>query len=411
MSNLPVLWVPPVEPPSPEDRPPPPRGRRGLLLAAVAALVVPIAAWALMGGHGADRAPGPGTSGGSLPYLMSPEDKAAAKPAPPSGAPVGPAATTSPAPSAAPVESAATPAASSPTAPPLAAAPTPPAVTEPPATTPPATARAATPEPTGDGQGVRVIDMTKPNGGGHAVARPAVSLPDTAQQPTTRRPAPPPATTSTPPSATPAATAGSSPATPPPTSGESAAVAPPVSPAPSTPATSREAPVAPREAAPEKKTVARPPAHAPAKPAASGSSSSDFADRLATIRRAEEPPPRVLGAPPRNLEVPPSVADDEDTRIVTPSLPRDERYVPRRSRDADWDDDARLPPAGIPGDDPPPRRALRPFEGPDRMVRAGAPRGEDCHYHAYPTDDMAFHRDIRCHWHDDPNDPSIHYTR
>lgn len=401
MSNLPVLWVPPVEPPSPEDRPPSPRGRRGLLLAAVAALVVPVAAWALMGGHGTDRAPGPGTSGGSLPYLMSPEDKAAAKPATPSGAPVGPAASTSPAPSAAPVETAATPAASSPTPPPLAATPTPPTVTEPPATTP--IARTTTPEPTGDGQSVRVIDMTKPNGGGHAVARPAVSLPDGAQQPTTRRPAPAQAT----PAATDKGTAPSSAATgpssapPPPSSADGTAAASPASPALAQP----------REATPEKKTVARPPAHAPSKPAASGSSSSDFADRLATIRRAEEPPPRVLGAPPRNLEVPPSVADDEDTRIVTPSLPRDGRYVPRRSRDADWDDDARLPPAGIPGDDPPPRRALRPFESPDRMVRAGAPRGEDCHYHAYPTDDMAFHRDIRCHWHDDPNDPSIHYTR
>ena len=397
MSNLPVLWVPPVEPPSPEDRPPPPRGRRGLLLAAVAALVVPVAAWALMGGHGTDRAPGPGTSGGSQPYLMSTEDKAAAKPATPlpsaatapTTSPAAPAASTpSPTPSA-PVETAATPPAASTPTPPLAA--TAPTTTEPTPPAAPTIARGATPETGGDGQGVRVIDMTRPNGGSHAVARPAVSLPDTAREPTTRRPA----TAAT----TPSAPAAASPASPAPSSADGTAAAPPAS----------TTPAQPREAAPEKKTAARP--TTTPKPATSGPSSSDFADRLATIRRSEEAPPRVLGAPPRYLDVPPSVADEEDTRIVTPSMPRDERYAPRARRDADWDDDGRLPPAGIPGDDPPPRRALRPFDGPDRMVRAGAPRGENCHYHAYPSDDMAFHRDIRCHWHDDPNDPSIHYTR
>ena len=66
-----------------------------------------------------------------------------------------------------------------------------------------------------------------------------------------------------------------------------------------------------------------------------------------------------------------------------------------------------MPPAGIP--EAADRPALRSWDRPDRV--AGAPHGESCHYHLYPTDDMAFHREVRCHWHEDPRDPSIRYVR
>ncbi len=389
MSNLPVLWIPPIEPPSPDDRPPVPRRSRGRLLAAVAVLVVPLSAWALIGGGNRSGAPGPVTSGGSQPYLTT-DGKAPLKPDTlPTPTQTSPTTT-------APV--AASPSTEAPAASATSRTPSP---TEAPSATT-ATARPASPEGSSEGQGVRVIDMNKPNGGGHAIARPAVSLPDTAQAPTTRRPA---AATSQP--------VTSQPASPPPAS-SSTASAPPASPSASS--TEASAPIAPpRDQTTERKAATRQPSvTAPAGAAASSAGASDFADRLATMRRSEEGTPRVLGAPPRYLEVPPSVDDEEDTRVVTPSLPRDERYDRpkyRRDSDSNWDDEGPLPPAGIPGDDPAPRRTLRPYDTPDRIVRSGTPRGENCHYHAYPADDMPFHREVRCHWHEDPNDPSIHYTR
>ncbi|MER2605277.1 MAG: hypothetical protein ABTQ29_05570, partial [Siculibacillus sp.] len=49
MSNLPVLWIPPVNPPSPEDRPPRSNRLRGALLAAVALIAAPLLAWGVSG--------------------------------------------------------------------------------------------------------------------------------------------------------------------------------------------------------------------------------------------------------------------------------------------------------------------------------------------------------------------------
>ena len=54
---------------------------------------------------------------------------------------------------------------------------------------------------------------------------------------------------------------------------------------------------------------------------------------------------------------------------------------------------------------------LRPFEAPPREAMRREVRGENCHYHAWPTEDMAFHRGIRCHWHQDPGEPSLRYVR
>lgn len=384
MSNLPVLWIPPIEPPSPDDRPPTPRRSRGWLLATVALLVVPLSAWALIGGGTRDqKASAPTATASSQPNVTTEGTGPTKTDAPPPAAPTA----------ATPAPLATSPAAESP------AAPTSPRTTRATETPAPAPTAAEAEKPVSsavgaEGQGVRVIDMNKPNGGGHAVARPAVSLPNTTLQPTTRRPA---AVAAPQPPVTPPASAATAPSTnsPPPPIDASA-------PAAST-----------RDPTTDKKTLTRPaPVATPPKTVEPGAGASDFADRLATIRRSEETAPRVLGDPPRYLEVPPSIEDDEDTRIVTPSIPRDDRYDrPNRRRDSNWDDENRVPPAGIPEDDPPPRGALRPYDGPDRVVRSSAPRGENCHYHAYPADDMAFHRDVRCHWHEDPNDPSIHYTR
>lgn len=55
--------------------------------------------------------------------------------------------------------------------------------------------------------------------------------------------------------------------------------------------------------------------------------------------------------------------------------------------------------------------ALRSFEpSPQFQYRRG---GSDmgCHSHAFPTDDMRFHRDVQCHWHEDPADFSLRYVR
>ncbi|NLH79445.1 MAG: hypothetical protein GX458_01180 [Phyllobacteriaceae bacterium] len=137
--------------------------------------------------------------------------------------------------------------------------------------------------------------------------------------------------------------------------------------------------------------------------------SGDFADRLAAIRRSEarravevapravEAPSRVVvDPPPRQRVVRPQVVEED------PNVDEEVIVVPRRH----WslippffDERPRRP--ALPSYDPPPSR-----EAVDR-----APRGENCHYHAWPTEDMAFHRSVKCHWHRDPNDPSIRYVR
>lgn len=388
-SNLPVRWVPPITPPSPEDRPPRRSGRHGLLIAAAAIAVSTVAAVALMsGGAGSRVAEGPTTGGGNQPYLVTGA----------SATPEKPASTTSEKPATATSDVSATPA-----APPPSAA----RIVEPPAS-PTAAAPAAGPTPH---DGVRVIDLSK---------KPGEANPSTvARVPV--RPATSPASAAPRPAAPPRAASQEATAAPPPVT--PAPVPTPVAPTTTATRAAEPAPVpALRQTTdPAAATAAsseprrRPGTADGASPTSTTGDRGDFADRLATIRRseegavrrAEEPvAPRVLGAPPRWLEAPPSVADEEDTRIVTPPPMRE----PRRGWRRDWEEDGGpIPPAGI--DDEPARPALRSFDPPGRVARDRSRDGENCHFHAYPADDMAFHRDVRCHWHDDARDPSIRYVR
>lgn len=57
---------------------------------------------------------------------------------------------------------------------------------------------------------------------------------------------------------------------------------------------------------------------------------------------------------------------------------------------------------------------MRPFSSSPRYYYVqpmGPGGGDNCHYHAFPGDGMRFHREIRCHWHEDAGDPSIRYVR
>lgn len=68
------------------------------------------------------------------------------------------------------------------------------------------------------------------------------------------------------------------------------------------------------------------------------------------------------------------------------------------------------------GDGPVERRTvLRPYEPEPRIRTYTEPRahyaGQNCHFHAYPVEGMPFHRDVRCHWHRDADDPSLRYVR
>ncbi|WP_407050035.1 hypothetical protein [Methyloraptor flagellatus] len=68
------------------------------------------------------------------------------------------------------------------------------------------------------------------------------------------------------------------------------------------------------------------------------------------------------------------------------------------------------------GDRPVERRpVLRPYEPEPRIRTYAEPRthyaGQNCHFHAYPVEGMPFHRDVRCHWHRDADDPSLRYVR
>jgi hypothetical protein len=121
MSNLPVLWVPPVAPPDPDERPPKRRGNRGVLLAAAAIVGLPVLALAMQAAVSktpepaaiADvsapaaaapaaktaaedtriaTGPSPETSGGNQPYIAAPTPPAATAPAAPAPAATAPAA-------------------------------------------------------------------------------------------------------------------------------------------------------------------------------------------------------------------------------------------------------------------------------------------------------------------------------
>lgn len=373
MSNLPVLWVPPVTPPSPEDRPPRNRRTRNLLLGAAVLIATPLLIVAVLGqtGKGERVAEGPSTSGGSQPYIAAPattpatgaQKETPADPAPTAAAVPTTPAPTSPAPS--PSTSATTTSARTEAAP------------EP---TPPTTVNGA------DGQPVRVIDIGKRPGEAPTtvVAQPPVkAAPGEPAKPQDSRAAAPATAAPIAPQAIRPSVDPTSPAKPA-TATATPNVTAPVTGEAATTAAPQSVPL------PEKKPVARetttPRARVAVQPPADGRTTSrdDFSERLGAIRRSESR---------RAVEAEPPIVDEEDDGVIV---------VPRRRG---W---GFLPP--LFGSDEPPRPALRSFDPPDRLVRNRPSRAENCHYHAYPTDDMTFHRDVRCHWHDDPNDPSLRYV-
>ncbi len=481
MSNLPVLWVPPVTPPDPDERPPKRRGNRGVLVAAIAIVGLPLLAVAVHGtvwtpAEATDAVaesasavqavrpaatdatplpkplplrvatgPSPETSGGNQPYIAgplppkaapAPADRAtppmpsAAVPAPrtaigPDGRPVrvigidrpsadmaqgeppreiperrtkddtatapATAATVVPAPVAPVVEP----------APAVTAAPIAPAtprgsieatrgdVAEP-AAPPPSTRSAETPAV------VKAAPETPVAAPAAPVSVPEAPIAETAAPVST--PAAPAVDEAAPshPSivVAPAAPRASAPSVvrvgppepgpvvrvPPAQAAETPAEA--LAPAPvSPPSTKAEA--MPRPVPLPPKRIARPAEPRAVDPGESG----DFADRLAAIRRAESH--RAVERR-RPAEPPPAYEDDEEVVVV-----------PRRH----W---GWIPPF-FGGE----RRGpvLRSYEAPPRVVTERAVRGENCHYHAWPTEDMAFHRTVRCHWHRDAEDASIRYVR
>lgn len=482
MSNLPVLWVPPVTPPDPDERPPKQRGNRGVLVAAVAIVGLPLLAAAVHGSvwtpvettdavaatsSGTAPAaaeveatpvalpkpapfrvatgPSPETSGGNQPYIAAPSPPTApkapatpvAQPAPTSSAPTvaAPAPAAPPAPRTAvgpdgrpvrvigidrpsadmaqgepprevserrtkddassaptpatPAAAAAMPAPVAPTsepAPAAVAAPIAPAAPRGSIDTPRAAAAPSVPNES-DGPAVVKAEPEKPAVPGGApeaplaekaapvVDEPAPTKPSIVVAPAAPRAETPSVVRVGPPDPGPVVRA------PPAQAVEAPAEAVPATPASPPPA---KAEAMPRPVPLPPKRVARPAEPAAADPAGSG----DFADRLAAIRRAES----RRAAERRAVEPPPPAYEDDDEEVVV---------VPRRP----W---GWVPPF-FGGERHGP--ALRSYEPPPRIVTERAVRGENCHYHAWPTEEMAFHRTVRCHWHRDPEDPSIRYVR
>ena len=428
---LPVLYVPPVTPPSPEDRPP--RQRRAPRLALVATLLIgtPLLAWATLGlGFAAPErlalaatpietaepaatgtvrlaeaptgpAAGPATSGGSQPYLVggAPHPKAEPKPEPESAAsepvpategagvrvidmnrkggaePLAPAKAAPSAPTDAPTGPAT---AEAPAKPVDVAAPTPAPVTPAPAAPAPA-ARVEPPAVTAPAMTPSELRPSVEPSAATAKAEPPAAVPAVAPPPPQTMPAP------TAPASTPKAAA--KPAVKPAATSSVVVAEPPTGsphaqkPAETRPAERRPGGLAPL-AAPSTPPGLQP--VAPPRPASSTSGRDDFADRLATVRRDES---RRLQAPP------PASWDDEEEVVVAP-------------RRRGW---SVLPPF-LGGDEPPPRAVLRPFEAPPRL--AERPTGHsNCHYHAWPSEEMEFHRAVECHWHRNARDPSLRYLR
>jgi hypothetical protein len=81
--------------------------------------------------------------------------------------------------------------------------------------------------------------------------------------------------------------------------------------------------------------------------------------------------------------------------------------VPRRRTWSAW---GWVPFVG-PGDPRPPLRAYPSQPGESGRLARDQRLDDSCHWHAWPVEGMAFHREIRCHWHEDPGDPSIRYVR
>ncbi|MBP0574067.1 hypothetical protein J8J27_25545, partial [Mycobacterium tuberculosis] len=57
---------------------------------------------------------------------------------------------------------------------------------------------------------------------------------------------------------------------------------------------------------------------------------------------------------------------------------------------------------------PAPIGATRPAPPPPagaRVVTSQRRAADNCHYHAYPMPGTYAHRDVQCHWHENPNEP------
>lgn len=448
-NNLPVLWVPPVPPQAPENRPPR-AGRRPQIVTLAALLIgTPILAWATMTGTDAPadrrdvatvataaeatakpvapqvaaaadvrKAPvpapvrlaettitsGPATSGGSQPYLT--DAPVAAKPKPETQ----------------PAKDAAAPAAADaegrpvrvidinqrgdgdgpneakPAAPPVAtAAPQPaPEKAEPkPPVTPPTpvaektaapTAPAAKPEPTPVAAPSPAVAAKSPSSSAPSELRSTIDTPPAAvghgEAAAVAAPKPSDATAPGAKTATPAPEIATTPATEKPAAAKPATVT--AAPKPASSATSVVTvapPTAPHKPAkvPEPRPRDTGPALAGGSDAAARAESRDFADRLATVRREEG----------RRLRAAPAPIDDEEVVVV-----------PRRG----W--------SIFPSfeDEPPARPVLRAFEPPPRVAERPVAHS-NCHFHAWPTEEMEFHRDVQCHWHRNARDTSLRYVR
>lgn len=405
---LPVVYVPPVTPPSPDERPPRASRRPRIVLLAALTIGVSALAWAGMSGGGASEpspataVSGPSTSGGSQPYLTGVADaKSDPKTEPQNAAPTATAPTK---PAEAQLEPAKATPAATPMPEPAKAAP----VVAAPAPPTPATPDPATPSAGAEGQPVRVIEMNRKAADAPPAPKPAPSVAEPeakpAPAPVAAEPTPAKPTEMRGAVAEPAAT----PAPAPPLQAAPAQVTPPAAARRSTPPVATttpstpKAPAKPAEAKADHRPGLQPlagsattPGLKPATPVAKAPlqapppaarvqppSNGDFADRLATVRRDEQ----------RRLQAPPATGWEDDEEVVV---------VPQRRG---W---SILPPFF---DDRPTRPVLRPYDPPPRV--AERPVGHsNCHYHAWPTEEMDFHREIACHWHANPRDPSLRYVR
>lgn len=163
-------------------------------------------------------------------------------------------------------------------------------------------------------------------------------------------------------------------------------------------------------------------------------------DEAETSRGAPEPrrpavterrPPKPVQ--PRNArrgyeadEAPAVVMVDPYTgrRYIRPSPPPpDERVARGNDRYMEDDEDTSLyvmrPRHAAPGWHgypyyyPARPRVLRPYAPvpPQAYYRAPQQPAGNCHFHAFPEQGMRFHREIRCHWHEDAEHPSLRYAR
>jgi hypothetical protein len=72
-----------------------------------------------------------------------------------------------------------------------------------------------------------------------------------------------------------------------------------------------------------------------------------------------------------------------------------------------------VPPAPIGRAAPPPAAPSGGLSGAKIANGQQRPKlpASNCHYHNYPSQESPFHRDVQCHWHQNPTDPAIRYVQ